>query len=92
MAQVDVLVAEQTQAAGLTGLIVMPPTLREYTTTQCITLLTTIDGRGSGTWNRLSPQIPALVKAAIKNKQVYQFPKDKVSPRRYLQVHNHVST
>lgn len=27
--QVDVLVAEQTQAAGLTGLIVMPPTLRE---------------------------------------------------------------
>ncbi|KAJ5873545.1 uncharacterized protein N7473_013418 [Penicillium subrubescens] len=60
--QVDVLVAEQTQAAGLTGLIVMPPTLH---------------GRGSGTWNRLSPQIPALVKAAIKNKQVYKFPKDK---------------
>jgi hypothetical protein len=27
--QVDVLVAEQTQAAGLTGFIVMPPTLRE---------------------------------------------------------------
>ncbi|CEO58418.1 hypothetical protein PMG11_03145 [Penicillium brasilianum] len=60
--QVDVLVAEQTQAAGLTGLIVMPPTLH---------------GRGSGTWNRLSPQIPALVKAAIKNKKVYKFAKDR---------------
>ncbi|KAJ5449578.1 uncharacterized protein N7458_006027 [Penicillium daleae] len=61
--QVDVLVAEQTQAAGLTGLIVMPPTLH---------------GRGSGTWNRLSPQIPALVKAAIKNRQVYRFEKDRI--------------
>ncbi|KAJ5808690.1 hypothetical protein N7474_009959 [Penicillium riverlandense] len=56
--QVDVFIAEQTKAAGLTGVIVMPPTLH---------------GRGTGTWNQLSPQIPALVKASLKHKQVYKF-------------------
>ncbi|KAJ5166464.1 uncharacterized protein N7482_005245, partial [Penicillium canariense] len=60
--QIDVSVAEQVPAAGLTGMIVMPPT---------------VHGRGSGTWNKLSLQIPALIKAAIQHKQVYKFAKDR---------------
>lgn len=85
--QVDVLVAEQTQAAGLTGLIVMPPTLREVKPRPMWTPSNDdIDGRGGGTWNRLSPQIPALVKAAINNKQVYKFAKDRVSSTTNLQL------
>lgn len=89
MVQVDVLVAEQTKAADLTGLIVMPPALRELTARSMWKSSNSLtDGRGSGTWNRLSPLIPALIKAAIKNKKVYKFAKDKVSLRGYPQSLN----
>jgi hypothetical protein len=38
-----------------------------------------LDGRGTGTWNQLSPQIPALIKASIKEKKVYKFAENRVS-------------
>ncbi|KAJ5995600.1 hypothetical protein N7481_002577 [Penicillium waksmanii] len=56
--EVDTFVIEQTKKAGVTGFLIFPPTLH---------------GRGSGTWNQLSPQIPALIQASINHKQVYKF-------------------
>ncbi|PYI03964.1 hypothetical protein BO78DRAFT_321520, partial [Aspergillus sclerotiicarbonarius CBS 121057] len=56
--QVDVFVTEQAKAAGVTSLIVAPPTLY---------------GRGSGTWNKLSPQIPGLVRASITHQKAHKF-------------------
>ncbi|EPS26122.1 hypothetical protein POX_c04505 [Penicillium oxalicum] len=61
MREVDVLVAEQAEAAGLTGLIVMPSALY---------------GRGTGTWNKRPSLFPTLIKAAIDNRQVYKSTRD----------------
>ncbi|KAJ5491645.1 hypothetical protein N7539_003212 [Penicillium diatomitis] len=60
--EVDVLVAEQTESAGLTGLIVLPSSLY---------------GRGGGTWNQTTLLLPALIRTAIANRQVFKFARDK---------------
>lgn len=95
---VDTFVVEKTKEAGVTGFLIFSPTLRELL---CIprvhsgNMLTRFysDGRGSGAWNQLSPQIPALVQASIKYKQVYKFDEDRVSillpakcPSQYVNV------
>ncbi|QKX62724.1 uncharacterized protein TRUGW13939_09886 [Talaromyces rugulosus] len=56
--QVDTFVVEQCKTSDVRALMIFPPTLH---------------GRGTGTWNQLSPQIPALIKASIKEKKVYKF-------------------
>ncbi|KAI9367224.1 hypothetical protein BJX61DRAFT_529511 [Aspergillus egyptiacus] len=56
--QVDTFIVEQCKAAGVAAFMIFPPTLH---------------GRGSGTWNTLSPQIPALINASIKERKVYKF-------------------
>ncbi|KAL2871544.1 NAD-dependent epimerase/dehydratase family protein [Aspergillus lucknowensis] len=57
--QVDTLIVEHCKASGVMLFMIFPPTLH---------------GRGSGTWNQLSPQIPSLIKAGVKERRVYKFP------------------
>ncbi|OQE23174.1 hypothetical protein PENSTE_c009G00603 [Penicillium steckii] len=56
--KVDTFVVERLKSTGIRGFLIFPPTLH---------------GRGTGAWNQLSPQIPALVKAAMRYKKVYKF-------------------
>ncbi|KAJ5553466.1 hypothetical protein N7494_002844 [Penicillium frequentans] len=62
---VDTFIIDELEKAGITGFIVMPPT---------------IHGRGSGTWNQLSPQLPALIRASIERKKVYKFAENRNLP------------
>ncbi|KAJ5658589.1 uncharacterized protein N7484_002238 [Penicillium longicatenatum] len=62
---VDTFIIDQLRNAGITGFIVMPPT---------------IHGRGSGTWNQLSPQLPALIRASIQHNRVHKFAENRNLP------------
>ncbi|KAJ5597334.1 hypothetical protein N7537_007418 [Penicillium hordei] len=62
---VDRFVIEETKKAGITGFLVFPPMLH---------------GRSDGAWNQHSPQLPALIKASIQNKQVYKFNENREAP------------
>jgi hypothetical protein len=83
--EVDAFVIEQSKKAGVTSFLIFPPTLRKlhlllYHQFQFWKYTDRIqDGRGSGTWNQLSPQIPALIQASINYKQVYKFGECRVS-------------
>ncbi|KAJ5247566.1 hypothetical protein N7468_002549 [Penicillium chermesinum] len=62
---VDTYVIDQCEAAGVKGYLVFPPT---------------IHGRGSGAWNQLSPQMPAIVRASIEFKKVHKFAEERDVP------------
>ncbi|CRG88020.1 hypothetical protein PISL3812_05045 [Talaromyces islandicus] len=67
--QVDTFIVERCKTSDVTAFMIFPPTLH---------------GRGTGTWNQLSPQIPALVKASIKEKKVHKFAQNREAPLAHI--------
>ncbi|OTA57508.1 hypothetical protein K449DRAFT_437377 [Hypoxylon sp. EC38] len=63
--ETNILVAEQAKAHGVTRFIVV---------------VSSVYGRGSGEWRRLSVNIPAYIRTSIAHKIVYKFDKDGSPP------------